>query len=105
MMAKIRDEGLNRSQGKEILWWISDVFGPRLTGSQERYAAALWAKNKFTEMGLENSHLESWGPFGKSWRLKEYSATMIGRQIQSERRNSHDRRSFGFVAWRSRRNG
>ncbi len=82
MMAKIRDEGMNHSQAMEILWWISDVFGPRLTGSQEHYAAALWAANKFTEMGLKNSHLESWGPFGKNWKLKEYSATMIGRQIQ-----------------------
>ncbi len=82
MMTKIRDEGMNRSQAKEILWWISDVYGPRLTSSQEHYAAAQWAKNKFTEMGMENSHLESWGPFGKSWKLKEYSATMTGRQVQ-----------------------
>ncbi|MCK9408576.1 MAG: M20/M25/M40 family metallo-hydrolase [Bacteroidetes bacterium] len=82
MMVKIRDEGLNRSQAKEILSWITDVYGPRLTGSQEYNIAANWTKNKFTEMGMQNSHLESWGPFGKSWKLKEYSATLIGRQTQ-----------------------
>ncbi len=82
MMAKIRDEGWNRSQATEILSWIADVYGPRLTGSQEYNNAANWAKNKFTEMGIENSHLESWGPFGKSWKLKEFSATLVGRQTQ-----------------------
>ncbi len=82
MMAKIRDEGWNRSQAKEILSWIADVYGPRLTGSQEYNNAANWAKNKFMEMGMENAHLESWGPFGKSWKLKEFSATLVGRQTQ-----------------------
>ena len=82
MMAKIRDEGLNRSKAAEILSWLTDVYGPRLTGSQEYNHAANWAKNKFTEMGIENAHLESWGPFGKSWKLKEYSATLVGRQTQ-----------------------
>ena len=82
MMAKIRDEGMNRSQAKEILSWIADVYGPRLTGSQEYNNAANWAKNKFTEMGMSNSHLESWGPFGKSWKLRSYSAMINGRQTQ-----------------------
>lgn len=82
MMAKIRDEGWNRSQAKEILSWIADVYGPRLTGSQEYNNAANWAKNKFSEMGMVNAHLESWGPFGKSWKLKEFSATLVGRQTQ-----------------------
>lgn len=82
MMAKIRDEGLNRSQAKEILSWLADVYGPRLTGSPEYTAAANWAKNKFQEMGLENAHLEAWGPFGRGWRLKKYSANLIGRQVQ-----------------------
>lgn len=82
MMAKIRDEGMNRSQAKEILSWIADVYGPRLTGSQEYNNAANWAKNKFTEMGMSNAHLESWGPFGKSWKLKSYSALINGRQMQ-----------------------
>lgn len=82
MMAKIRDEGLNRSQAKEILSWLTDVYGPRLTGSPEYTAAANWAKGKFTDLGLENAHLEAWGPFGRGWRLKKYSANLVGRQVQ-----------------------
>ncbi len=82
MMSKIRDEGWNRSQAKELLSWMTDVYGPRLTASPEYNAAAQWAKNKFTEMGMENVHLDSWGPFGRGWRLKRYSALLVGRQIQ-----------------------
>jgi hypothetical protein len=82
MMANIRSEGWDRSQVKDILWYISDVYGPRLAGSPQYLAAANWAVGKMKEIGLQNAHLEPWGPFGKSWELKKYSATMIGRQVQ-----------------------
>ncbi|MFA6542581.1 MAG: M20/M25/M40 family metallo-hydrolase [Bacteroidota bacterium] len=81
-IAKIRDEGFNRSQVHDILWYISEVYGPRLAGSPQYNAAARWAVDEMKRLGLENAHLEEWGPFGKSWELKKYSATMIGRQIQ-----------------------
>ncbi len=81
-IAKIRDEGMNRSQVKDILWTISEVYGPRLAGSPQYDAAAQWAVDKMKQMGLQNAHREEWGPFGKSWELKKYSATMIGRQVQ-----------------------
>jgi carboxypeptidase Q len=32
-IGKIRDEGLNRSQVMDHISWLSDVYGPRLTGS------------------------------------------------------------------------
>ncbi|MBI2427345.1 MAG: M20/M25/M40 family metallo-hydrolase [Ignavibacteriales bacterium] len=82
IISKIRDEGMNRSQAREILSWVADVYGPRLTGSPEYNASAQWATNKLSEWGLSNAHLESWGPFGRGWRLKKYSAMMIGKQNQ-----------------------
>ena len=33
MLGRIRDEGLQRSQVMDIISWLSDVNGPRLTGS------------------------------------------------------------------------
>ena len=33
MLGRIRDEGLNRSQVMDHVSWLSDVYGPRLTGS------------------------------------------------------------------------
>jgi carboxypeptidase Q len=82
MMANIRTEGWDKSQVKDILWYLSDVYGPRLAGSPQYTAAANWAVGKMKEIGLQNAHLEQWGPFGKSWELKKYSATFIGRQVQ-----------------------
>lgn len=79
-MAQIKDEGMNRSQVMEILSYLADVYGPRLTGSPGYLRAAEWAKNKLTAMGMENSHLEGWGPFGKGWTLKHYSANVIAAQ-------------------------
>lgn len=82
VMAQIREEGLYRSQVSDILWYITEVYGPRLAGSPQYNAAANWAAEKMKSIGLTNVHLEEWGPFGKSWELKKYSATILGRQVQ-----------------------
>jgi carboxypeptidase Q len=74
---KIKDEGLNRSQVMEILSYMTDVHGPRLTGSPNLRAAQEWAKQKLASFGLENAHLEQWGPFGRGWTLEGFSANMI----------------------------
>src|SRR6188472_3468801 len=42
-IAKIRDEGLNRSQVMETIFWLTDRYGPRLTGSKEFEEAGDWA--------------------------------------------------------------
>lgn len=82
VMANIRDEGLNRSQARELLSWVADVYGPRLTGSVNYNRATEWAMNTMNGWGLSNVHRESWGPFGRGWQLKKYSATLIGKQNQ-----------------------
>jgi hypothetical protein len=80
-LALIRDEGLNRSQVMDHIGWLSDVYGPRLTGGPAIMQASDWAIRKFTEWGLVNAHRESW-PFGKGWSLVRFSAHMIEPQIQ-----------------------
>lgn len=75
-VAKIKDEGTNHSKVMEILSYLSDVYGPRLTGSPQFMRAANWAMKEMSEFGLDNPHLEAWGPFGKGWSLKAFSATM-----------------------------
>ena len=49
MLGKIRDEGLQRSQVMEHIVWLSDVYGPRLTGSPAIKQASTWAQKKFKE--------------------------------------------------------
>ena len=79
-MAQIRDEGMNRSQVMDVLSYLSDVYGPRLTGSPGYVRAADWAKSKLASWGMSNPHLESWGFNGKGWTLKHYSANVIAGQ-------------------------
>jgi hypothetical protein len=74
---KIREEGLKGSQVMDILSYLTDVPGSRLTGSPGIKAAQEWAKKKLAEFGLQNAHLEAWGPFGRGWSLEGFSANLI----------------------------
>ncbi|MEW6210279.1 MAG: M20/M25/M40 family metallo-hydrolase [Acidobacteriota bacterium] len=74
---KIKEEGLKRSQVMEILSYMTDVYGPRLTGSPNIRSAQEWAKQKLAGWGLQNAHLEAWGPFGRGWTLEGFAASMI----------------------------
>src|SRR5436309_6719020 len=73
---KIKDEGLNRSQVMETLSYLTDVYGPRLTGSSQMRAAQEWAQKKLKEWDLENVHAEKY-EFGRGWNLKRFSAHMV----------------------------
>src|SRR5437588_9150842 len=81
MLGRIRDEGLNRSQVMDHISWLSDVYGPRLTGSPAIQQASEWAMRKFGEWGLANIHQERW-KFGKGWSLVRFSAMMLEPQPQ-----------------------
>jgi carboxypeptidase Q len=80
-IAQIRDEGLNRSQVMNHISWLSDVYGPRLTGSPAILQASDWAMKKLTDWGLANVHRETWA-FGKGWSLVRFSAQMVEPQVQ-----------------------
>jgi hypothetical protein len=80
-IGKIKDEGLNRSQVMDHISWLSDVYGPRVTGSPAIQQASEWAMKKFNEWGLANVHQERW-KFGKGWSLVKLNVTMIEPQVQ-----------------------
>jgi hypothetical protein len=71
---RIKDEGMNRSQVMQTLSYLSDVIGPRLTASPGMKRANEWTRDQLTKWGLQNAHLEPWGPFGRGWSLKRFSA-------------------------------
>ncbi len=77
---KIKDEGLNRSQVLQTLSYLTDVIGPRLTGSPSLKRANEWTRDKLTAWGLSNAHLEPWGPFGRGWQLDRFSAQIVSPQ-------------------------
>src|SRR5213080_5309351 len=59
---QIKDEGFNDSKVMEIMSYLTDVYGPRLTNSPDIKEAANWTTGKMKEWQLANVHLEPWGP-------------------------------------------
>jgi len=76
-MSVIKNEGMNNSQVMEILSYLTDVYGPRLTWSPEYREAAEWTSGKLKEWGLENIHYTNFEPSGKGWTLKKFSANVV----------------------------
>jgi carboxypeptidase Q len=73
-IVRIKDEGMNRSQVMQTLSYLSDVIGPRLTASPGMKRANNWTRETLEKWGMQNAHLEAWGPFGRGWSLKRFSA-------------------------------
>jgi carboxypeptidase Q len=74
---RIRDAALNHSQVIQMVEELSDVNGPRLTGSPGLKRAEEYARDKLRGWGLANAHLEAWGPFGRGWSLEGFTANMV----------------------------
>ena len=74
-LAQIKTEAFQHSQVMENLFWMSEVYGPRVTNSHNHKLAAEWAMKQMKEWGLQNVHLEKW-PFGYGWQIKHFYAAM-----------------------------
>jgi hypothetical protein len=77
VLDQIKEEGLKRSQVMQTLSYLCDVIGPRLTASPGMRRANEWTRQKLSEWGLEDAHLEAWGPFGRGWTLKRFSMQVV----------------------------
>lgn len=80
MVAAIRDEGLQRSQVMELAGWLSDVYGPRVTGSPAIEAAGEWAMRQLRAWGVADVHEERFA-FGQGWSLEQFHAQMVAPQV------------------------
>lgn len=78
--AKIRAEGMDRSKVMDIASWLTDVYGPRLTGSPNMYKAADWTVKAMKDWGIANVHTETWGPFGHGWQNQGFTAQVVAPQ-------------------------
>jgi len=73
---RIRAEALDHSQVMDSVGMLTDVYGPRLTGSPNLENAEQWVVQTLQGWGIENAHLERWGPFGRGWTLEGLTASM-----------------------------
>ena len=74
--ARIREEGLNRSQVMKIFSHFTEVIGPRLTGGPAVKAAEDYAVDLLKGWGLSEPRLEAWD-FGRGWTLERSTVEMI----------------------------
>src|SRR5437660_8276740 len=68
--SKIRKEETDHSRIMHTMHFLTDVYGPRLTGSPNHKNAGEWAVKEMTSWGFANGHLEPWD-FGHPGWLNE----------------------------------
>src|SRR5437764_5646797 len=77
LLERIRKEERDNSQLMKTEHMLTDVYGPRLTGSPNHKAAAEWAIRQMTAWGLSNAHLEPWDFGHVGWLNERLTAHMI----------------------------
>ncbi len=74
---RIRDEGFSRSQVMDYAWHLTDVIGPRLSGSANMRESQEWARDTMQQIGLSNAVIEPWGEHGVNWDIEYVSLHML----------------------------
>src|SRR5262245_52593020 len=77
VVQRIKTEAFEHSQVMDHLFQLTDVHGPRLTGSPGYTAAANWTVKRLREMGIDNARTASWGKWGRSWKLSKASLSLV----------------------------
>jgi carboxypeptidase Q len=76
VIAKIKVEGFQHSKVMDTLSWLSDVYGPRLSGSPELRKAAEWARDEMTRRGMANAALEEYDTRVRGWAIERFDIAM-----------------------------
>ncbi len=77
MVARIREEGLQRSRVMEFESYMVDVLGARLTMSRDMQRAQTWALAEMRRLGLANVASEPFMDYGVTWDNEYVSAHML----------------------------
>jgi carboxypeptidase Q len=89
--AKIRKEAMDNSKIMRTLHYLTDVYGPRLTGSPNLKAAGEWVVKESASWGFVNGHLEPWD-FGKPGWTNDFASGAILSPVK-------DKLEFEVLAW------
>ena len=83
VLQRIREEGLNRSHVDSLAEYLTDVIGPRLTGSTGMKRANEWTAQTFRDWGLANVKIEPWdSTFGRGWDRVSFAGMMLEPFVQ-----------------------
>src|SRR2546429_1919495 len=75
--ARIREEENRHSQIMKTLHMLTDVHGPRVTGSPSLKAAGEWAIKEMGSWGFANGHLEPWDFGHPGWVNERFTGHII----------------------------
>ena len=95
--ARIRKEGMENSQILKTMHYLTDVYGPRLTGSPNHENAAKWAVKQMETWGFVNGRLEPFD-FGRPGWLNDKATGHITSPVK-------DNLVFEVLAWTPSTNG
>jgi carboxypeptidase Q len=76
-VAKIREEGLQRSRVMDLESYMADVLGARLTLSEAMKRAQTWVKGEMERIGLVNVTIDPFMDYGVSWDNEYVSLHMF----------------------------
>lgn len=89
--AAIRKEGMENSKIMRTMHYFSDVYGPRLTGSDNYVNAAKWGAREMQSWGFDNATLEPWEFGHPGWAIVRSTGLMLKPQP--------DTLTFEVLAW------
>ncbi len=95
--AKIRQEGMNNSKIMRTLHFLTDVYGPRVTGSPSLKAAGEWAIKEMQTWGFTTGRMEPWA-WGKPGWTNDFASGAITSPVK-------DKLEFEVLAWTPGTNG
>src|SRR5262249_12805395 len=76
LIQRIKTEAFQNSKVMDHLFWLTDVYGPRLTGSPGFTAAANGDFKGLKDLGIGDTAIQKWGKFGRSWRVTKFSISL-----------------------------
>jgi carboxypeptidase Q len=76
VIQKIKTEAFDNSQVMEHMFYLTDVYGPRMTNSRGFFSAADWAVKRLAEWGVP-ANLEKWTYGGRGWNITHFSAHLV----------------------------
>jgi hypothetical protein len=82
MVARMREEGLQRSRVMDTLSYMTDVLGARLTLSEDMKRAQAWLKPEMERIGLVNVVIEPFMDYGTTWDNEYVSLHMLAPDYQ-----------------------
>ena len=83
VVSRLREESFQHSQVNKTISYLSDVYGPRLTGTPRYLEMVKWVESQLRSWGIDNIRIESFGEGLRGWEVEEFSAVMTSPAFMS----------------------